>query len=73
MAQSQWGKVDRKQDSPIWAPAQVNKASTRLQANALFNNTTSDAYITGATVGTYGVSTAEMADAVVGQIGRAHV
>ena len=28
MAQSQWGKVDRKQDSPIWAPAQVNKPST---------------------------------------------
>jgi hypothetical protein len=68
MAQSQWGKVDRKQDSPIWAPAQVNKPSTRLEANALFNNTTSGAYITGATVGTYGVSTAEMADAVVGQV-----
>ena len=68
MAQSQWGKVDRKQDSPIWAPAQVNKPSTRLEANALFNNTTSGAYITGATVGTFGVSTAEMADAVVGQV-----
>lgn len=68
MAQSQWGKVDRKQDSPIWAPAQVGKSATRLEANALFNNTTSGAYITGATVGTYGVSTAEMADAVVGQV-----
>lgn len=68
MAQSQWGKVDRKQDSPIWAPAQVGKPATRLEANTLFNNTTADAYITGATVGTYGVSTAEMADAVVGQV-----
>lgn len=68
MSQSQWGKVDRKQDSPIWAPAQVGKPSTRLAANALFNNTTADAYITGATVGTYGVSVAEMADAVVGQV-----
>lgn len=68
MSQSQWGKIDRKQDSPIWAPAQVNKPSTRLEANALFNNTTSGAYITGATVGTYGVSVAEMSDAVVGQV-----
>ena len=68
MAQNQWGKIDRKQDSPIWAPAQVGKPSTRLEANALFNNTTSGAYITGATIGTFGVSTAEMADAVIGQV-----
>jgi len=65
---AQWAKVDRKQDSPIWAPAQVGKASTRAEANTLFNNTTADAYITGATVGTYGVSVAEMADGVVGQV-----
>lgn len=68
MAQNQWGKVDRKQDSPIWAPAQVGKPSTRLEANALFNNATSGAYITGATVGTYGVSAAEMSDAGIGQV-----
>lgn len=65
---AQWGNIDRKQDSPIWAPAQVGKASTRLEANNLFNNTTADAYITGATVGSYGVSVAEMNDAVVGQV-----
>lgn len=65
---AQWAKVDRKQDSPIWAAAQVGKASTRLEANNLFNNTTADAYITGATVGTYGVSVAEMNDAAVGQV-----
>lgn len=68
MSQNQWRLVDRKQDSPIWAPAQVNKPSTRLEANALFNNTTSGAYITGATVGTYGVSVAEMSDAGIGQV-----
>ena len=67
MAQHQWGNIDRKQDSPIWAPAQVNKPSTRLEANALFNNTTSGAYISGVTVGTFGVSPAEMNDAV-GQV-----
>lgn len=65
---AQWGKIDRKQDSPIWAPAQVGKASTRLEANNLFNNTTADAYITGATVGSYGVSVAEMNDGVIGQV-----
>jgi len=65
---AQWAKIDRKQDSPIWAPAQVGKTQNRLQANALFNNSTSGAYITGATVGTYGVSVAEMKDSVVGQV-----
>lgn len=68
MAQSQFGLVDRKQDSPIWAPAQFNVAATRAAANALFNNSTADAYVTGATVGVYGVSSAEMSDAVVGQV-----
>jgi len=70
---AQWGKVDRKEDSPIWAPAQVGKTQDRLQANALFNNTTSDAYITSMTVGTYAVGVDEMSDSAVGQVASVSV
>jgi hypothetical protein len=68
MAQNQWGLIDRKQDSPIWAPAGLNKPSTRTEANTLFGNTTSGGYITGATIGVFGVSAAEMSDSGIGQV-----
>ena len=62
----QWGKIDRANSSPIWATAYVNKtANTENQTN-LFNNVTSGAFITGATVGTFGVSPAEMVDSLGG-------
>ena len=62
----QWGKIDRANNSPIWATAYVNKtANTENQAN-LFNNVTSGAFITGATVGTFGISPAEMVDSLGG-------
>lgn len=62
----QWGKYDRANNSPIWATSYVNKtANTQNQTN-LYNNVTSGAFITGATVGTFGVSPAEMVDSVGG-------
>jgi len=68
MAQRMWGTVDRANDSPIWATAQVNKTSNSVNQAALYNNTTADAYVTGATIGTFGVSRAEMSDAGIGQV-----
>ena len=57
---SQWGNTDVASNSVLWAPAQVNKAPTRANANTLFGNTTADAYITGTTKGMFGVDTTEM-------------
>lgn len=58
---AQWGKNDVASNSVIWAPTSVNKAPTRANANALFGNTTADAYVTGETIGMYGVDDAEIA------------
>lgn len=68
MSQNQWGLVDRANNSPLWAPAQVGAVANTTTREELYNNTTADAYITGATVGTYGVSAAEMATDAVGQV-----
>ena len=57
---SQWGSNDAASNSVIWAPTSVKVAPTRTAANLLYGNTTADAYITGATVGMYGASAAEV-------------
>lgn len=48
-----WGLTDAASNSVIWAPSQVGKAPTRANANALYGNTTPNAYFQGATVGMY--------------------
>lgn len=60
----QWGNVDRANASPIWATAYVNKTANSDNQTNLFNNATSGAFISGAAVGTFGVSPAEMVDNV---------
>lgn len=53
---SQWRLTDEANSSPIWSAAQLNKASTRAEANTLFGNTTANAYFNNVTIGSYGVS-----------------
>lgn len=57
---AQWGTNDVASNSVIWAPTSVKVAPTRAAANLLYGNTTADAYITGETIGMYGVSAAEV-------------
>lgn len=54
-----WGKVDNAANSTIYAAAQVNKAPNAANQALLFGNTTSGAFITGATIGQFGVDTNE--------------
>lgn len=54
-----WGLTDVASNSVIWAPSQVGKAPTRANANALYGNTTPNAYFQGATVGMYAVDGTE--------------
>jgi len=56
---AQWGRNDQEANSVSWAPALLNKVANSTTSNALFNNTTSSAYITGATHGMFGVSDVE--------------
>lgn len=55
-----WKNTDAAGNSVIWAPAYVNKAPTRANANTLYGNTTGNGYITNQTVGMYGVDKSEM-------------
>jgi hypothetical protein len=56
---SQWGNTDTAANSVLWAAAQVKVTANGANRTALFGNTTADAFITGATIGQYGVDSAE--------------
>lgn len=56
---AQWGKTDTASNSVIWAPSLLKTTANSTTAQALFGNTTADAFVTGITAGVYGVSTAE--------------
>lgn len=56
---AQWGKTDTATNAVSWAPALLKTVANTTTSQALFGNTTADAFITGVTTGVYGVSTAE--------------
>lgn len=76
---SQWGNIDRANNSPLWGPVSVMKTANTVNRNALFNNTTANAFVTntafstGYTVGVFGVSAGEMSDASQGQVANVTV
>lgn len=55
-----WGKSDAASNSVLWAPAKFNKAPNTANRNALYGNTTADAFVTGQTVGMYAVDSTEI-------------
>lgn len=56
---AQWGNTDDAANSVLWAASQVNKTANSTNQTNLFGNTTADAFITGATVGQFGVGVQE--------------
>ncbi len=66
-----WGNIDNANNSTIFAPAQVKRAPTAAERTALFGNTTADVYISGLTVGHFGVDTNEVTAARAGAGDRA--
>lgn len=56
-----WGSQDAASNSTIFAAAQVKVAPNTVNRDALFGNTTANAYIAGVTVGQYGVDANEIA------------
>jgi len=58
---SQWEMDESAANSVIWAAAQFKKTANSANRDALFGNTTADAFITGATVGMFGVDDNEIA------------
>ena len=60
---AQWGNNDVASNSVIWAPTSVRQAPTRANANALYGNTSANAYGDGTVTGMYGVDVTEAATA----------
>jgi hypothetical protein len=58
---SQWGNIDRANNSVIWGTASVNKSVTIAERDLLYGNTTAGAYISGVTIGQFGIDTSETA------------
>lgn len=56
---SQWKNDDSAANSPNWAPATVDLTNNTANRAALFGNNTADAFVTGQTVGVYGVDSTE--------------
>lgn len=54
-----WRNTDDAANSAIFAASQVGKAPDATNQADLFGNTTADAFITGVTVGQFGVDTTE--------------
>ena len=57
---AQWGNNDAASNSVIWATESVNLPANTANRDALFGNTTANAYFDGVTIGQYGVDTDEM-------------
>lgn len=55
-----WGKTDVASNSVLYAPAQVRQAPNTANRDALYGNTTANAYGTGEIVGMYGVDSTEV-------------
>lgn len=56
---SQWKNTDDAANSVLWAPTSVKLAPNTTNQTNLFGNTTADAFITGVTVGQFGVDANE--------------
>lgn len=74
---SQWGMIDRANNSPLFATTQVNLTTDRANANTLFGNTTFGVYLNNGVamndaVGTFGISAVEAGNTVSGGTKAAH-
>ena len=57
---AQWSNQDASSNSVLWAPTGFNLPANTTNRDALFGNTTVSAFITGETVGMFGVDVTEM-------------
>ena len=56
---SSWTKADSAAGAPLWAAAQLNVAPSTSNRTSLYNNTTADTFISGATHGLFNYTTSE--------------
>ena len=56
---SSWTKADSAAGAPLWAAAQLKVEASSSNRTSLFENTTADTFITGATHGLFNYTTSE--------------
>lgn len=56
---TQWGKNDNTANSVLWGVAQLNKAASATNRDALYENTTKDEFVRNTIDGQFGISAAE--------------
>ncbi len=54
-----WSNTDANTSVPKFAPSLVNLTNTQANSNLMYANTTADAFITGETIGVFGVDATE--------------
>jgi hypothetical protein len=57
---AQWSNRDASSNSALWAPTGFNLPANTTNRDALYGNTTPNAFTTGETIGMFGVDTTEM-------------
>lgn len=67
---AQWGNTDDAANSVLWAVSQLNLPANTDNQTALFGNTTADAFVSGATIGQFGVDANEMQAARAGETAK---
>ena len=56
---SSWTKADSAAGAPLWAVTMLNKAPSSANRTSLYNNTSANTFISGATHGLFNYNTSE--------------
>ena len=59
---SSWGNNDNAANTPLWATTTIKLSPTSANQTLFYANTTANAFITGQTIGLFGIDTAEIAN-----------
>lgn len=66
---SQWGSRDNANSSVLWSGLLVNQTPNSAIRNAMFSNATASAFVSGQTVGVFGIEKVDLANSSVAPVG----
>lgn len=66
---AQWGSRDTANASVLWSGALVKSTPNSSVRDAMWSNSTANAFVSGATVGVYGIEKTELSNGAVAHTG----
>lgn len=57
-----WGNKDNAANTPLWAATTIKRTPTSANQTAFYANTTANTFITGQTIGLFGIDASEIAN-----------